>query len=369
MKLKCLYPFTFLEFHPQGKVYCCCPAWTKYGPVGNIYKQSIEEIWNGKKIVELRKKIYEGKYSKVCKLGYCPFIKNPININYLKKKASKKLLKIIKQVEQRKVYLKTKPLEVSLAHNGQCNLRCKMCISHEGFNPYEKKLEKIIFTQALPSLLPGLEYLKLNGNGDPFFQTQTVNFLKNFKQKKFPRLKFQFLTNALFLNKEMWSVIKHLNIDYINVSIDAAGKKVYEEIRRGGNWELLQKNLKFISQLRKKGKIKKFFINMTVMKSNAHQLEEFAKMGLKLGCDHINFSKIFGGKNFKENIFSFPHQALIEKIKQSLKNPIFKNAKVSISQIKELEKIRFSLLNKILIKIKFLFSSLLYHLQGKFRLI
>ncbi len=332
MKLKCLYPFTFLEFHPQGEVYCCCPAWTKFGAIGNIYDQSVTEIWNGKKIIKIREKIYACQYSQICKLNYCPFIKNPLDFKSLSNN-DPQIKKIIKQIQEKKVCLETFPWEISLAHSGRCNLRCKMCLSHEGFQSHEEKLEKIIFKQVLPFLLPHLKYIKFSGNGDPFAQNQTVKFLENFNQKKFLQLRFKFLTNGLLLNKKMWQKIKHLQIEYINISVDAASKNVYEKIRRGGCWEKLQENLKFISQLRKNGKIGRLFINMTVMRSNVHQLEDFAKMGLKLGCDHINFSKIFGVKNIRENIFLFPHSPLIKTIKRVTKKSIFTNKKIDVKKI------------------------------------
>lgn len=338
MRLKCLYPFTFLEFQPRGKVFCCCPAWTKFGPVGNVYRQSIEEIWNGRKIIKLRKKIYEGKYNQVCNLNYCPFIKNPINLSALKKTRNKKLLKIIRQVEQKKLYLETGPSEISLAHSGECNLRCKMCISHAGINPPEPRLNKLIFKKVIPPLLKDLSLIKLTGNGDPFVQKETIEFLQNFNQKKFPQIRFEILTNGLLLNKKMWDSIKHNKFKSINISIDAASKNTYEKIRIGGRWEILQKNLQLLSKLRKQKRIGKFYINMTVMRSNFKEIKDFALMGKNLGCDGIYFAKIFGLKDLKdikENVNFFADPKILKEIKQTLKQAIFKQPQIHIEGINE----------------------------------
>jgi len=271
-------------------------------------------------------------------MNYCPFIKNPINFTSLKKIEDKKLLKIIRQVQQKKLYLETGPLEISLAHSGSCNLRCKMCISNTDFNPPEPKLEQIIFKQIIPSLLPELEVIKLSGNGDPFFQKETREFLQTFPVKKFPDIKFEILTNGLLLNEKMWNSIKHNKFKSINISIDAASKETYEKIRIGGQWETLQNNLKFISKLKKQQKIEKFFINMTVMKSNYKELKDFALMGKKLDCDKVYFHKIFGLRylqDLEENINIFPDLKILKRIKIILKDPFFNSPQVNIEGIKE----------------------------------
>lgn len=361
MKIKCLYPFTFLEFHPKGDVFCCCPAWTKAGPVGNLYKQTIEEIWNGPRIKKIRKNIYENNYQQVCKMDYCPYINNPINLSQVEKKASSKLKKIIQQIKQRKTHLDTLPLRVSLAQNAKCNLRCKMCISHQGYCPVEPKLNELVYKRTLPKLFSDLETIKLTGNGDPFAQKSTLDFMQNFDSSKYPDINFKILTNAQLLNKKLWQKIKHLDITSINISIDAATKKTYEKIRVGGNWETLQKNLKFISQLRKNNKINNLVINMTVMKSNYKELVKFAKMGLKFNCDYIHYRKIFGAQTLTENINTFTNKKAIDSIKKSLQDPVFDNPKINTKALKEYKEKNISLGDQLIAKAKLI----IYYPIGK----
>jgi MoaA/NifB/PqqE/SkfB family radical SAM enzyme len=357
VKPKCLYPFIFLEFHSQGDVYCCCPAWTKAGPVGNIYKQSLEQIWNGKKIQDIRKQIYHGNYKAVCNLNYCPYIKSPVNWTKTFKTANLQLKRILKQIVSKKTVLTTFPYRISLAHSGECNLRCKMCLSHADFNPPEPKLNKIIFKKVLPKLLPNLRFIKLGGNGDVFSQKETLEFLQSFNHKKYPKLKFEILTNGILLNNKMWNTIKHNKFHYINISVDAASKKTYEKIRIGGKWETLQKNLKMLAYLRKKGKIDNFFINFTVMKSNYKKIKDFVKLGEKLKVDKIYFNKIFGFRNLQdleENINLPPNPNILSKIKKIIKNPVFNSNKVDITKIIDYKKTDFSKLNFWLYKPKLL---------------
>ncbi|MBN1262735.1 MAG: radical SAM protein [Candidatus Pacebacteria bacterium] len=338
MNPKCLYPFIFLEFHARGEVFACCPAWTRFGPIGNLYRQSIEEIWNGARIRKLRKKIYDNRYRSTCRAGYCPFLHQPIDFNQTIAKASPDLQTIINQIKQRKTILKNGPLKISLAHSGICNLRCQMCLSNSDFNPPEPKLDRLIFKQVIPSLLPGLEVIKLGGNGDPFFQPQTLAFLKNFPAEKYPRLRFQILTNGLLFDSKLWPKIKHNHFECLDISIDAADQKVYQKIRRGGQWPVLLKNLRFFSSLRKRKRIDCFIINFTVMRANYHQMADFVRLGLKFGCDQIRFNRIFGFRhleNIEENINLFPDPKILLEIKKILQNPLFKNSRVNLSNIKD----------------------------------
>jgi len=310
--------------------------WTKVGPIGNLYKASISQIWNGKIIINLRKKIYQDKYDEVCNSNYCPFMKRPINLSSLKTDSGFK--NIIEQTKNKKSRLTNKPIILSLAHSGECNLRCIMCMSRIDHISKEPKLTKIVFDKVIPFLMPDLQLIRLNGNGDPFFQKETREFLQKFNSKKHPNIKFEILTNGILLNEKLWDTIKHNNFESVNVSIDAASKEVYEKIRKRGKWEILNNNLKFISKLRKAGKIEKFYINMTVMKSNIKDLEKFADFGLSLGCDGIFYSKIFGTENLnnpQENINEFPYPKDLMRIKKILKNPIFDNKKVKTEQIED----------------------------------
>ena len=82
----CLNPFTRLEITLNGSCYFCCPSYVKNEePIGNIFNQSVEEIWYGEKATEFRKSVLDDSYSK-CNLNVCPleFEKNSFeNEDYL----------------------------------------------------------------------------------------------------------------------------------------------------------------------------------------------------------------------------------------------------------------------------------------------
>ena len=53
----------------------------------------------------------------------------------------------------------------------------------------------------------------------------------------------------------------HGNIGEVIVSFDAATSATYAYTRRGGNWEQLVKNMRFLDELRRDGKIRRLRID------------------------------------------------------------------------------------------------------------
>jgi len=338
IKLNCLQPFIFLSLHKDGEVYFCCPSRIKIEPIGNLFDKGIEEIWNNNKMKEIRRRFYDNKIGTICSSKYCSLVDSidSIELDQLERD-NEEFKKIISAIRARKVELPFLPLVLTVAVSGECSLRCKMCMSNIDFIPDNKCLNRKVFDKVIPKLLPGLRHLNLTGNGDPFCQKEVIDFLKNFKKDKYSKLKIDLLTNGMFFNLEMWKKIKHCNYGTISVSIDASSRIIYEKIRRGGNWDKLQENLKLISKLRQQGRFEKFVLNFVVMKSNFREMKDFVYFGMSLKADKINFQKIFGYSPgcWEENINLFRSPKIYLKIKKILKNPVFKKKIVDISQIED----------------------------------
>ena len=52
MKEYCKHPFNSIQVQNTGEIYCCCCYWTDFYSFGNIFEQSFDEIWNGKRAKE-----------------------------------------------------------------------------------------------------------------------------------------------------------------------------------------------------------------------------------------------------------------------------------------------------------------------------
>ena len=61
---RCLYPFLHARVSFSGKVYFCPFIRVE---VGDLSEQSLEEIWNGERYVEMRRRLLEHKLFPVCR--------------------------------------------------------------------------------------------------------------------------------------------------------------------------------------------------------------------------------------------------------------------------------------------------------------
>jgi MoaA/NifB/PqqE/SkfB family radical SAM enzyme len=61
---RCLYPFLYARVSFSGKAYFCPFIRVE---VGDLTKQSLEEVWTGERYVALRKKLVEEQLFPVCR--------------------------------------------------------------------------------------------------------------------------------------------------------------------------------------------------------------------------------------------------------------------------------------------------------------
>jgi len=341
-KITCIMPFHYLQVGTNGEIYNCCQTWMKDGCLGHLTdRDDILQNWNNRKSQQIRKSILENQTDLFCRKNYCPYIQNGKKIDlekFEKQNKDKNLKKIITSIRNGKTFIENGPSVLNVSISGKCNLRCIMCNSHEDIIKDRPDLEKILYKKVIPKLLPTLSEIILTGNGDPFFNKESRNFLIKFDSKKYKNVRFSIITNGQLLNQFMWDKIKHNKFNFINISVDGASKETYEKIRLRGKWETLEKNLQLISNLRKKGIFKEFILSFVVMKSNYHEIIQFAEMAIKLGCDKVKFQKIFGSVTPDENINLLRDHKTQKKISKLLKNKIFKDPKIDIAQISNYSK-------------------------------
>jgi MoaA/NifB/PqqE/SkfB family radical SAM enzyme len=330
----CVIPFTTLQVSPQGETYLCCPAWTSFGKVGQLTDEiTIDDIWNSDKSQLVRRCVYGSTLHKVCNMKYCPYAIAGKNEPLTTK--DNRYRGLYQEIRKGKTVLATAPRTLIIAHSGRCNLRCVMCCSNEDFVKEDPHLNDLIYKRELPRMLPRLSEIILTGNGDPIFMKDSRELLQQFDVKKYPQIKFSIITNALLFNNYIWKSIKHNHFGWISVSIDAATKETYERIRLRSRWEILQENLKLISDLRQQKKFETFSVTFVVMKSNYHEMKQFVKMGLRLKADRIVFQKIFGMASVKENINLTHNKEAFIQIANIICDPIFRHPAVDITLIQE----------------------------------
>lgn len=273
-----------VDFSGDGSMHACCGA--RIAPViGNLFNNStVWEEWNSytAKIVKLS--MINKTYS-FCSREKCSRLKARESqieyeeIDYAGADYSNKGEKY--------------PPLATICIDYTCNLKCESCREdYKIASKDELENRSILAAKISNELMPNVDEIIMAGNGEMFYSKLYRDMWINKSGEK--RKGIIVKSNGLLFHEKNWKLLeegyREISLD---ISIDGASKEVYEEVRRGGKWEVLCKNMKFASELRKTGKIKSFKIEFVVQKKNYMDTQHFVQLGKEWGCDSVIFARIY----------------------------------------------------------------------------
>lgn len=269
-ELVCQAPFKSLRFEHSGKFIASC--FNRGYILGEFPKDSIESVWNGTKLNELRNSLSKNDFSKGCQ--NCG---KSINSGF-------KSLSGSYQYE----YLKSwnndlnYPVMFDFEIGSTCNFECIMCSgeystsirkNREGKSPYESPFEDNIelLVEQLQPFLPHLKEMRFLG-GEPFLMKSLYKIWDS-SIKVNPSIQLNVLTNASILNDRIKKLLEEGNFK-VSISIDSIKKKTFELIRKNGDFTKVMENTNYFMKLNsQKGFITNF--NLCVMRQNWEEIPSY----------------------------------------------------------------------------------------------
>lgn len=217
----CKVPYFSLTIDSNSNCFVCsCDGWLPI-PVGHVQDfGSLDEVLNSSTAKFLQSDVDQKKFT-WCAVEYCG-IKNA----------------------------SIEPTTYSLLLNtdDSCNLACPSCrrdsIMHSAGTVYEEKLRD---TNRILQWLEKFEhpiFITITGNGDPFASHIFRPLIQNYSPKPTQRIGIK--TNGLLIKKQLSTSPLLPNIAHMSISVDAASKQVYEDVRRPGKWEVLLENFDYL---------------------------------------------------------------------------------------------------------------------------
>lgn len=308
-KLPCHYPWTSMYVSPTGDVKHCCGTYHK--SLGNLSNNTIDEIWNGEKFKDIRRKIAKGDFEGAYCSPKCSAFTNGVGFPWPEDVyAYNKTNKLIFENEEKAKESFDKgiaeashfPTELHLELTNHCNLRCIMC-----FYPFKPPYD-FISDEALDKLIDISKYanvLVLMG-GEVFLNKQDLRFIEEYSSPDGASIGF--VSNGTMLTKEMVEKLKKFKTIGMQISIDGTTEEVYSRVRKRSDWENVDANIKhFVStanKLKDEGYIWNTTLAFVVLKQNvsnmAHSIEYAAKLNVP-----IILNPVSGFHLFEENIFAF----------------------------------------------------------------
>lgn len=200
------------------------------------------------------------------------------------------------------------------------------------------------FTSVIDQLSPGLAWLTLYFQGEPYLHSDFFNFIS------YARAKGIFVsssTNGHFLTAENALATVKSGLNNLIISVDGTDQKAYSAYRIGGNLKRVIEGVKNLSEAKLAcgSKTPLISIQFLALKSNQHQIREIKKKGLEWGGDKV-IIKTAQFNDFKHGNPLMPDDKKNSRYKQesinkpgygesrhSLKSPGERNEKESGQQV------------------------------------
>jgi radical SAM protein with 4Fe4S-binding SPASM domain len=191
----------------------------------------------------------------------------------------------------------------------RCNFKCKFCLTHQ---IESADLSWETFVTALEQL-PNLEYLKIQGQGEPLLHPLFFEMVK-FASKR--GIKVSTISNGSLLSPDNVEKIFDSELHNIQISIESPNPEQFKEIR-GGNLEKIKEGIKLLTTRKKEEdlNIPTVGFAVTVMRKTNHLLPEISRLYNDLNMDGGIMFKFLSEMEQHTNIYE---QEITDNILSSL---------------------------------------------------
>ena len=319
----CAVPFTSVQIHGSGIVYTCCASFNIHS-IGSLMQNNLDEIWNGEKAQELRRKLINNDYS-MCDLKLCT----------LRRNVNGSMLNTVCAMPERAV----------LAYDKECNIQCITCRDDKYINT---KVQTKLYNEMLDTNLSFLKNVKLIVllGGEAFFSKHGRYMIKKIASENTKAL-WHVNTNGLLFTKENCKTLGiYGRIQCVTFSVPALEKTVYEKIVHGSNYKTVIKNINMtIAEKDKKQAVKNIVLNAVISNLNYTQIPAFAefaeKNDISLTLSQFVYWHTEFGKDYKSVSVWDKNHPEFERFKKILKHPALSYDKIIMTprfkEIREME--------------------------------
>ncbi|MEY4332576.1 MAG: hypothetical protein RLZZ196_1314 [Bacteroidota bacterium] len=358
-KTFCMHPFTGLATREDGAIKVCCRS----QPIGWIQDDTLENIWNGYQMQEVRQQVLNGERPDVCKpcfdledQGVESLRQRHINGVIPEARINLYPNALDALADNYTLPFKFPTMEIKL--NNLCNLKCRMCNPtdstswndwdqvEEFYNkeknfiadnvrklnlvrkPYLDKFEdNPNWWDSFEKLLPHFRRVEFAG-GEPLMDPQHYRIL-DMLEPYGHQIEIKYATNGTTLGISKGRTIHDYWPNFrsvaVNVSIDGIGN-VYEYIRGNGNWDQVVRNIKEIQTI---SNVSRIVGAVAVQVSNVLILDKMIELFLdKLGIV------------FYTNMVNYPNVLSVQVLPFDLKDLAIKRLQLVSLHLKDFKLVK-----------------------------
>lgn len=232
---------TTMQIFCDGRISCSCRDTIGVFNLGNVFNQSVFDVWHGTGYNSLRNLFMRNKIpSRFCATCSGMELLNKESITY---------------------DVVDFPKGLFLENTARCNLNCFACKrdiiakTRAVFTMPKEKVMKVL--NEICDYQPPLSFLLMLGQGEPFLDSNFCSYV-SFIKSKVPNMAILTSTNAIPLDNEN-KIVEIINsgIDRITFSIDGATEQSYLKYQIGGDFKKALSNMKKFIEIRNKMHSKK----------------------------------------------------------------------------------------------------------------
>lgn len=342
-KYFCIIPWVHMHVTCKGNMSACMSLLE--GPsalgFGNLNEQSFEEIWQGEKIRNFRKRLLSGKQNHNCKKCYD---RDAIGFWSQRKEANIKYANyadwVAETTDEGYAY-SAKPVYWDIRISNKCNLKCRICNFSSSSSWYEDALKLNLisedekgqrvhgirdrekFFNEVKKYIKDLKMLHSAG-GEPFLHEENKWILKELIRAGNLDVEIKYNTNLSLVDKEYLELWKHFRNIQLWVSIDGIDNR-FEYIRKNSKFQTLIKNIEMLSELSNV----ELYCDITVSIFNIMVLVEFHRWIIESGY--------FRPDRLILNLLYMPNYLSIKILPSEMKKEVTEKIKDHIAWLKSQE--------------------------------
>ena len=323
----CMLPWMHLHAFPDGRAYPCCFGLDQY-PVGDLNKSSMEEVFNGKDMQEMRLNMLTNKPSRQC--GKC-YDQEKSGFFSLRLSSNKHFGHNIGMIDNTQAD-GTADFVIKywdIRFSNLCNFACRSCGTWFSSNWYEDhkkltgkppehaKIMKVgrtaddIWNQMLTQF-DHVEQFYFAG-GEPLIMEEHYKILKELDRRKMYHVRLIYNTNfskLTFKDMDVLELWNKFNSVSVGASLDAMGPRA-EVMRKGTVWSDIETNRRRMQQVCPQVD---FYISATVGLINALHVVDFHRTWSAQGY--------IKPQDFNFNLLQFPFWQRIDLLPESMKQKV-----------------------------------------------
>jgi len=180
-------------------------------------------------------------------------------------------------MQYEKLMMDFEEIIIELSYN--CNLSCSMCGFGKDVNPYSKS--KFITFENYKTILNQIgdntRTIRLNGRGESTIHPDFIKIL-DYTKEHYPNVNVNLFSNFSFNNKQIVSALISNKVQLF-ISMDSPYAEELTAIRKGANFQFIEKNIKQLSELPNRP-----FIIFTIQEANIHRIYDIGKYAFDNDC-------------------------------------------------------------------------------------